>query len=478
MAKKIVLTPGQEKAFLKILSFVDSSEKQVFVLKGYAGTGKTTLIHSLIESFKKFNKRFFLLASTGRAAKILSDITGRQATTVHSLIYSYSDLNQDLEKIVSEREKTGTDKSGQLLLSFTLNTIDRITDRRKCIYIIDESSMISDKTDQMATQALFGSGRLLKDLLEYDNEGKFIFVGDICQLPPIGQNISPALSVDYLRSAHQIEAEEAELTDIVRQQADNDIIIASKKFRDLYARCPDIKWGKFPLRGYQHIHLFSDQLSLIKSYKERIKREGYGNATLICRSNKSCNTLTDILRPSLGFHSPKLQKGDLLLVTQNNLISGFMNGDLVTIEEISDTRIVRANLTFIQVKFKELHSDKVYSQLLIEDILNGSQTNLTASQQKELYIDFFIRMKQKGISQKSEAFKNNMIKDVYLNALRAVYGYALTCHKAQGGEWKHIYLDIPRGLAFNPKQEVYQWLYTAITRAKVELYLIDDFYIV
>ncbi|MDL2213256.1 DEAD/DEAH box helicase [Bacteroides sp. OttesenSCG-928-E20] len=478
MAKKFVFTQGQERAFLKMMSFVDAPNKRVFILKGYAGTGKTTLMKLLVEELRKLNKRFHLLASTGRAAKVLSNITDSEATTVHGLIYTFHDLNQDLEQLVSERERTGIDKSEQLLLNFKLNTVDRITDTSKCIYIIDEASMISDKVDNNATQAAFGSGRLLKDLLDYDTEGKFIFVGDICQLPPIIQNISPALSVDYFRKNHQMDAEEVELTDIVRQQSGNDIVMASKKIRDLYFKCPDIKWAQFPLKKYQHIHLFPDQMSLIRSYKERIKKNGYANATLICRSNKSCDVLTDMLRPSFGLHSSRLQKGDLLLITQNNLISGFMNGDLVTVEEIIEERIVRANLTFVQVKVKDLNSERVYSQLLIEDILNGAQTNLTASQQSELYIDFFLRMRKKGIKQRSELFKENMMNDVYLNALRAVYGYALTCHKAQGGEWDHVYLDIPRKIAFNPKQEVYQWLYTAMTRAKTELYLIDDFYII
>lgn len=478
MAKTIELTGGQQRAFQKIIEFIDSPDKQVFVLKGYAGTGKTTLMKKLIEKFSRYNKRFHLLASTGRAAKILSNITESPASTVHSLIYVYDDLNQDLEKVVSEREKSGIDRSGQLLLSFSLSKVDQEEDPRQCIYIIDESSMISDKAEKGATQALFGSGRLLKDLLDYDPEGKFIFVGDACQLPPVDQDISPALSVSHFWEIFRMKADEIELTEIVRQKKDNGIVNASAKIRELYFRCPEVNWAKFPLKQAGQIHLISDQMTLIRRYIEKIKRDGFKSATLICCSNKLCDTLTDILRPSLGFHSSRLQKGDLLLVTQNNSISKLMNGDLVTVEEISNERVVRANLTFVKVKVKDLHSEKVYSQLLVEDIIYGRQTNLTPSQQKELYIDFYKRMKKEGIRQKSELFKIKMLSDDYLNALRAVYGYALTCHKAQGGEWSHVYLDIPRWMTKSPKRGLYQWLYTAMTRAKEELYLVDDFYII
>jgi hypothetical protein len=154
-----------------------------------------------------------------------------------------------------------------------------------------------------------------------------------------------------------------------------------------------------------------------------------------------------------------------------------MNGDLVEVVEIGK-RTMRAKLTFIDVTVKELFSKKTYSQFLIEEIMYGNQTNLAQSDQKELLIDFYYRMKDKGIKQDSNAFKNNMLTDPYLNAIRAVYGYALTCHKAQGGEWQHVYLDIPRNLPSIEKPYVYQWIYTAITRASQELYVVDDFWVI
>ena len=154
-----------------------------------------------------------------------------------------------------------------------------------------------------------------------------------------------------------------------------------------------------------------------------------------------------------------------------------MNGDLVTIENIEKDVIKKANLTFRKVEVKELYTEKVYSQLLIEEIIFGALPNLDISQQNLLFIDFARRMKRRGLKQKDEEFKTCMRKDPYLNALRCVFGYALTCHKSQGGEWNHVFLDFPRDITLNPTRSSYQWIYTAMTRAKVQLHIVDGFYI-
>jgi hypothetical protein len=336
--------------------------------------------------------------------------------------------------------------------------------------------MVSDKEDKTATQALFGSGRLLDDLLAYDKNGKFIFIGDPCQLPPITQKISPALSVEYFYSKFELKANENELTEVMRQAEGNDIILAAKKMRQLYYKPQPWKWAKFPFKGYKNIHLLSSQADLIDKYVKDAKSKGFNATTLICYSNYQSNTLTKVLRPLFGKTSALLQKGDLLLITQNNMISGLLNGDLVTVEETMN-RVHRAGLTFLQVKVRELVSKKTYNQFLIEEILYHNKTNLTSEQQKDLYIDFYIRMRDMNIKQDSRQFEENMREDPYLNALRAVFGYALTCHKAQGGEWDHVYLDIPRNLPQIEKPYVYQWMYTAMTRASSELYIVDDFWI-
>ena len=470
----IKLTAHQQSAFDKMVEFVNDSTRKVFILRGYAGTGKTTMMRLFIRHLVDTEIPYCLLASTGRAAKILSNATGYPTSTIHGRIYKFKDINQNLEEVVKKRETVGVDSTGQLFLKFDLTPV-KGGGEQKC-YIVDEASMVSDSVDKHSSQALFGSGRLLSDLLAYDPNGKFIFVGDSCQLPPVNQKISPALSVSYFKEEHDIDAAEIELTEVLRQSGGNDIVHSAKKMRQLYCNPQPWKWAKFPMKGYNNIKLVSSQAKLIELYVQDVKENGYNEATMLCYSNSQSNTLKNIIRPQFGKLGATLQVGDLLLVTQNNLISGLLNGDLVVVNEIAE-RTMRAGLTFLKVSLKELSSNRCYSQYLVEEILYHNATNLTQEQQTDLYIDFFIRMKNKGFKQGTKAFEDMMINDPYLNALRTVFGYALTCHKAQGGEWERVYLDIPRNLPLIDKPYVYQWMYTAMTRAKTELYIVDDFWI-
>lgn len=474
---EINFTPSQEKAFANILAFLEDKDAKVFILKGYAGTGKTTMMRFLIEEMNRRKENYSLLASTGRAAKILANATETEARTVHAEIYKFTDLNQDLESVVSSREENKMDSTGQLYLNFDLKPVERESLDSVYYYIVDEASMISDAIDKTSTQAKFGSGKLLTDLLKYDLCGKFIFVGDICQLPPVSQNISPALNAKYIESNFSVKVYESELSDVVRQSDNNDIAIASKKIRKLYYNPQPWTWAKFPLLGYKNIKVLDSQAELVACYIANVKKDGFNKSTLIGFSNKQCGLTTQILRPSFGHLSNTVEKGDLLLITQNNLISGLMNGDLVTVEEVI-IQERKAGLTFLKVTVKELFTSRTFSQLMIAELLYSNQTNLNPSQQKELYIDYYYRMKEQKISQKSELFKKNMTTDPYLNALRAVFGYVLTCHKSQGGEWDTVYLDIPKSVSALPKPYVYQWIYTAMTRAKKDLYLVRDFWII
>lgn len=474
MDAEIILTPGQENAFRAIKAFVDDESHKVFILKGYAGTGKTTLMREVLHWLLKEKRPFSLLASTGRAAKILSNKTGMEARTVHSHIYKFTDLNQDLSKLTELREQSEVDETGQLYLNFELHVVEAETET---IYIIDEASMISDVEDKTATQAIFGSGKLLTDLLRHDPKGKYIFVGDVCQLPPVMQQLSPALTPEYILANFAKQPLVAELTEIVRQQEGNDIVQSAKLVRRLYSHPQPWKWARFPMVGYRNIHLISSEMELVADYINHIRQFGFNSATLLVQSNRQSSDLTRIIRPALGFRSYGLEKGDLLLITQNNYISGLMNGDLVCVTEVG-VRERKAGLTFIKVEVQELFTGRVCSQLLILEILYQNLVNLSQPQQKELFVDFFYRMKEMGIKQKSREFKEMMMSDPYLNAIRAVYGYALTCHKAQGGEWDHVFLDIPRNLPGGQKPYVYQWVYTAMTRASQELYVVRDFWTV
>ncbi len=472
-SKQVTLTKHQQYAFNKLMRFALNKNLTVFILKGYAGTGKTTMMKQFIGELRKREIRFQLLASTGRAAKILSNATCCEAKTVHSQIYTFQDLNQDLEKVEQQQKEKGVDESGNLFINFELTHADC---EEETIYIVDESSMISDQRDNNTTQAVFGSGRLLADLMAYDPIGKFIFVGDACQLPPVSQPESPALSAQYFKDEFDIYPDQTELTEIIRQSAGNDIVVSAQKMRYLYQNPQPWKWAKFPFKGYRNIHVLDSHTELLRRYMADIRAHGYNYATILCDSNRQCQQLTEILRPAFGIASMELSHNDLLLVTQNNYISGLMNGDLMVVEG-TGLKERRAGLTFQHVKVKELVTGKTYSQLLITDIVYQNQTNLSQAQQKELFLDYYYRMKSRDIKQKSKEFKDGMMTDPYLNALRAVYGYALTCHKAQGGEWEHVYLDIPRNFASKGKPFVYQWIYTAMTRAEKELYVVDDFWV-
>ena len=481
----IKLTKSQDNVLKQILDFVNNPTDRVFILKGYAGTGKTTLMRFLIKSLTEQGKHYRLLASTGRAAKVLANLSeaNGQTSTIHSMVYEFNGLNKEFE----EKEEPKVDKDGQLFLVFEPSKLDKDA-IPETVYIIDEASMVADVATKDVTQAKFGDGRLLKELLEYDQRSgsKFVFVGDPCQLPPIEQYFSPALMKDYFFKEFGMAAQEAQLTEIMRQEDICGIVDASKQIRRLYNSAPESSqmygsqklWGSLPFRSYKDIQLHPNLEVMLNDYVSKVKTSGLNSAVCICRSNKACSQLSAMIRQKLGYTDSCIQKGDLLMVIQNNMPTGLMNGDMVTVEEIAPQATVRAQLTFRQVKVKELFTGKSYSTLLIEEIAYQGRLNLDNRQQQALFVDFIIRMKQKGVTQKQKkAFYNAMFNDSYLNALRCVFGYAITCHKSQGGEWEEVYVHVPRNITFNPTKETYQWVYTSMTRARKTLHMIDDFYI-
>lgn len=482
---KIELTTSQDKVLNKILDFVNNSNDRIFILKGYAGTGKTTLMRFLIQKLEENKKDYRLLASTGRAAKVLANLSNRNGSTstIHSMVYSFNGLSKEYD----EKEEPVVDKDGQLFLVFEPSKLDE-SEVPETIYIIDEASMVSDVITKNVTQAKFGEGRLLKELLDYDTRlgSKFIFVGDPCQLPPIEEYYSPALIKGYYLQTFGMEAQEAQLTEIMRQKGASGIIDASKQIRGLYNQAPNNTnaygsqrlWGFLPFRQYHDIQLHSNLESMTNDYVDKIKESGLNSAVCICRSNSACSKLSASIREKLGFAYGRIQEGDLLMVIQNNMPTGLMNGDMVTIEELGAATQSRSGLTFREVTVKELFTKKTIKTLMIEEIVNQSRLNLDSAQQQALFIDFIMRMRNVGITQKDvRRFNHAMIHDPYLNALRCVYGYAITCHKSQGGEWEDVYVHVPRNITLNPIRETYQWIYTSMTRAKKTLHLVDDFYI-
>ena len=481
----IKLTDSQKDVLKKILDFVNNSNDRVFILKGYAGTGKTTLMRFLIDALKQQEKNYRMLASTGRAAKVLGNLSGTtfETSTIHSMVFSFGGFNHDTE---GENEKV-VDEKGQLFLVFEPAKIDADNDPTT-VYIVDEASMITDMAPKFINQAKYGDGRLLKNLLEYDTRpgSKFIFVGDPCQLPPIEEYYSPALIPDYFHSTFGMHAQEAQLYEIMRQKGVSGIIDASKKIRGYYQLAPDtpryygrqVLWSKLPFRNNRNILIHPNLEDMINDYMAKVKASGFTNAVCICRSNKDCGKLSGIIRQKLGFSDYRITVGDLLLVAQNNLPTGLMNGDMVTVEEIAQTANTRAGLTFRQMKVKELFTQQTFTTLVIEELVYQTKINLDNQQQQKLFVDFIMRMKKLGITEKKnrEDFYKAMYDDPFLNALRCAFGYAITCHKSQGGEWEDVYVHMPRNITCNPTKGSYQWVYTAMTRARCTLHVVDDFF--
>ncbi len=479
----IKLTESQQRVFKSLKDFIYKSKDRVFLLKGYAGTGKTTLMRFLIEDLTKKEREFCLLASTGRAAKVLGDLSGNGASTIHGLIYTFSDLNKDVSEVAS----TNVDATGQLFLVFEPHTLD--ADKGECVYIVDEASMIGDIETKNITQAKFGSGRLLKELMDYDkrNGSKFIFVGDPCQLPPVEQTTSPALDQKYFMNVFRLQAQEAQLTEIMRQGKDSSLITVSQDIRRKFTQSPESAdiygkqkvWGeKFHFSRCPDIHILSSNEQLLQNYIDDVRANGFNNAIFLSRSNSNCHELSLKVRQQLGFKG-RVCVGDQLMVVQNNLPTGLVNGDMVEVLELGKEVRRVANQDFRLVKVKNLFNGATFETLLMESLLDSATQNVSAVEQTDLFRDFAIRMHRQGISQKKtpDLFKDCLLGDEYLNALRCMYGYAVTCHKAQGGEWNNVYLQMPRNLTLNPVKGNFQWAYTAITRAKKSLSVVRDFFI-
>ena len=479
----IILTPSQQLALDAMFDFIHSDKNKVFILKGYAGTGKTTLMRFLVELLETEKKSYRLLASTGRAAKVLSNMTesGGSTSTIHSMIYTFSGLNKDL----SDKVNPTADETGQLILVFEPSGIDE-EKTPETVYIVDEASMVSDQAPFSATQAEFGTGRVLNDLLNYDRRtmSKFIFVGDPCQLPPIQEYYSPALIADYFQKTFGIEALVASLTEIMRQEDTSSIIKVSKKIREYYDNAPKDErnytrtvWAKMPFRGYEDFVFHPNDAEMFNEYAKDVKKHGIENSICICRSNKRALSTSLWVRQQLGHPSTQMVVGDILQVIQNNYGTGLMNGDFVEVVEIIGAERAIANIRFMKVKVRELYSSRTCVALMMIDLPYQERPNLTEEQQTALFLNFIGRMKRVGVNQKNKrAFNDAMLTDPYLNALRCVYGYAVTCHKAQGGEWDEVYIDVPRNITKNPTKATWQWVYTAITRAKERIHVKDDFY--
>ena len=469
MNNLLKLNSDQEEAFESIKTIMQHPTANTFVLNGYAGTGKTFLMQYLATWLNEIDSEFKLLASTGRAAAVLRGKTGFEAKTVHGELYHFSKVNGDDDNIPDDAP---VDRFGQMTLQFTL----RIPDDKVRIFIVDEASMLSSEFMDNTSFATFGSGMLLTDFFEYAGRNKIIFVGDPCQLPPVGQNFSPALDLDWLKENKRL-AVSYTLQKIERTNSDNDILKLAHRIRDLSQEAQTEKFSRLPARKLDNVILAESEDSLLNKYIVQYKETGINSALAIARSNKMVHKINREVRLNLhGEIDLPLQIGEVLLVTQNNYAAPLTNGDFVTITEIGEV-YNKANLHFQKVKVKTVLSEKEYELLLSLDILYGDSSNFTREQSKNLMVDFSRRVRSEKIKANSDKYKKAMMEDEYLNCLKATYGYAVTCHKSQGGEWDNIYLFLDKGMYAMKYEELHRWWYTAITRTRNRIYSTNEWWV-
>lgn len=447
-----VPTAGQETVIRSLGKYLIIPDDRIFLITGYAGTGKTSIVASLVKSLNLFRYRSVLLAPTGRAAKVLSHYSGAAAYTIHKKIY---------------RQK-------KLIDGFAEFSLDRNL-HRNTIFIVDEASMIANQSLELS---VFGSGRLLDDLISYVFSGsgcKLILIGDEAQLPPVGFDRSDALDPAYLQR-YGFPLDKYTLDEVVRQSVESGILFNATKLRkkikpDVHG-FPGLITGKFP----DFISVTGENLTdmLETSYS----RVGQSETIVLCRSNKLANRYNKGIRSTILKYDEDIRMGDLVMVVKNNYhwlrdseeVDFIANGDILEVTRVKgskelygfDFRDMTVRFTDYRIMEFDVKSmlDTLYSD---GPALDKDRTRTFFSAVSEDY------QHMKGKKHKTEAIR----EDPYYNALQIKFAYAITCHKAQGGQWKHVYIDQGWQTGENLDREYYRWLYTAITRATEKVFLVN-----
>lgn len=468
------LTGDQRTALESIAAFLDG-DGSVFMLKGYAGTGKTTLLHGICRYLSSRQSDFRLMAPTGRAAMILSNKTGSQATTIHRGIYN-------MDKLLEKQEGS----SFRFFYGLKLNQ-----ESTNCVYLVDEASMVSDvySDDEFFT---FGSGCLLRDLLSYaftsDSNRKIIFVGDDAQLPPVDMNFSPALDATYLFEQYHLHTQESILTQVVRQGQESGILDTATKLRKAIAdnvfNAFEINYGKGDTRK------FSSE-DFLGQYVEVVRQGSVQQTVVITHSNRQALEYNKQIRQRrYGDKNVQVQKEDWLIITRNNYNGSveLFNGMFARVLEVGGITY-EARPRFIVEGGKTIERKLVFRDILLEvsgingskhqlrttlldDFLTTEEGRLHPFDQRALYVEFKDRMRKQDIKPGTETFREALKKDRYFNALQAKYGYAITCHKSQGGEWGNAFVDF-RVYIGKLSKGFFRWAYTAITRSSKQLLCMD-----
>lgn len=447
-------TEEQSEAIEKLSAYLVSKDGEaLFVLRGYAGTGKTLLVSALVKTVQKFQRRTVLLAPTGRAAKVFSSYSKHPAFTIHKYIYRQKTFSSEIE-------------------NFSLN----VNLTKDTIFIVDEASMISNSG---LSGHIFGSGRLLDDLMQFVYSGngcKLMLVGDTAQLPPVGEDESPALSTTELQG-YGMHLIEQNLSQVVRQEQESGILRNASAIRkaiqqERYDILPKIKFS-----GYTDIIRLSGE-DLISTLSSCYDHDGLDETVVICRSNKRANIYNNGIRAQILYREEELESGDVLMIAKNNYfwteqckeMDFIANGENAIVRRVRHSReLYGFHFVDVTLTFPDYQDLEIESTLLL-DTLHTEAPALSAEENDRLFTT--ILEDYADIPLKRDRMKK-MKADPYYNALQVKYAYAITCHKAQGGQWKNVFLDQAYLSPDYITPDYFRWLYTAFTRATGTLYLVN-----
>lgn len=445
-------TSGQEELISELGAFLASSEtSEIMLVKGYAGTGKTTLVKSLVKTLYSLKQKSVLLAPTGRAAKVLAAYSDHPAWTIHKKIY---------------RQKSGSDGLGEFVL-------DRNLHKHTC-FVVDEASMINDRSPD----SFFGSGDLLRDLVDYVESGlqcKLILIGDTAQLPPVGLEISPALDRSRLEG-FSYRVREIELTNVVRQAENSGILHNANVIRTLISDGLE-DYPSFHFESFPDISMINGS-ELLEAISSSFDKYGSTDTIVVTRSNKRANKFNAGIRSQILWREEQISSGDLLMVVKNNYfwkdeekrIDFIANGDIIRVEKVISREEAHGHaFADLLVSLPDYRDIEMEVKVLL-DVIDLETPSLNYAQQKELYLsveeDYPGEVSRKKVAEKIST-------DPYYNALQVKFAYAITCHKAQGGQWKSVFLDQGYFTEEMLSLDYLRWLYTAFTRASEKLYLVN-----
>lgn len=431
-------------------------KKHLFVLKGYAGTGKTSLVGALVKTLPTINFDSVLLAPTGRAAKVLSNYANKPAFTIHKMIYQLQSGGDGYTRFVIKQNKF-----------------------QNTIFLVDEASMIGDG-GALSSRNWGESKSLLDDLLEFVFDGvncKLVLIGDTAQLPPVGMELSPALDEDFLFTSYHLNIEFNELSEVVRQAEDSEILTNATYLRGKIG----LKNNDFPL--FNSVNTADVKtitgLELEDELSDAYGKFGDDNVMLITRSNKRANLFNLQIRARIKWLEDEIASGDYLMVVKNNYFwltddskAGFIaNGDIVEIQKITGyEEMYGFRFANIQLRMVDYPNELDLEVKILLDSISSESPSLPSDKFKELYeavsADYSYEPNRK---KRNELIRNNP----YYQALQVKFAYAITCHKSQGGQWDAVFVDQGYITDEMINVEYLRWLYTAITRAKVELYLVN-----